>query len=213
MADETDDETDGGTGEPGDEAVEAHVAAAWAACRRGDPEAGIIAAQSALALAPRHGEVWYALAVCHERAGRLGRADRCFHRAAHAHSEPQSMPYRITWIRFCALVERSAAALPEKLAAAFGEVTLVLADYPDPDVLADVDERELLGLFVGAVRAERSPGSEQPGLPPQIHLYRRAHEHACSTREELAAEVRSTLIHELGHYLGYGEEDLEALGW
>jgi predicted Zn-dependent protease with MMP-like domain len=32
------------------------------------------------------------------------------------------------------------------------------------------------------------------------------------TREELEAEVRSTLWHEFGHYLGYDEDDLEKLG-
>lgn len=186
---------------------------AWEAYRAADPEAGIVAAKSALARDARHGGVWYVMGACHERAGRLGRADRCFHRAAHAHVEPQVMPYRIAWPRFCALIERSAAALPAELGQAFGEVTMVLADYPDVELMEGFEERELLGMFMGPTRAERSAAADQPELTPRVLLFRRAHEHTCSTREEFAAEVRSTLIHEFGHYLGFGEDELEKLGW
>jgi len=202
--------------QPGDDvdaAVATQVTKAWNAFRLGDAEAGIAAARAGLVVNARHGALWHVLGACHERAGRLGRADRCFHRAAHAHDQPQAMPYRITWSRFCALVERTATSLPAPLAAAFGEVTLVLADYADATLLDDEDERELLGVFTGPTRAERSPAATDMELTPRVHLFRRAHEHSCSTREEFTAEVRSTVIHEFGHYLGYDEDELENLGW
>ena len=194
-----------------DPALAGHIDRAWQAYRRADPEAGVLAARAALALESRSGAVWQVLGACHERAGRLGRADRCFHRAAHAHLDPQAIPYRVTWARFCALVERTAAGLPPTLARAFGEVTLVLADYAELDLLEGFEERELLGVFTGPTRAERSP--DQPEITSRVYLFRRAHEHSCSTREEFEAEVSSTLIHEFGHYLGYGEDELEQLGW
>jgi predicted Zn-dependent protease with MMP-like domain len=211
MADASDARSDEPAGS--DDPVAAQVTKAWDAYRLADPEAGIAAAKAALAQESRHGGAWYVMGACHERAGRFGRADRCFHRAAHVNVEPQAMPYRIAWPRFCALVERSAAALPPALGKALGEVTLVLADYAEPALLEEFEERELLGLFTGPTRAERSPTADGADLPPQVHLFRRAHEHTCSTREELETEVRSTLIHEFGHYLGYGEDELEKLGW
>lgn len=198
---------------PDDPAFDRLLAEAWGAFRNADPEVGIRAAKAALERQPRHGEAWYVLGACHERAGRLGKADRCFHRAAHVHIAPQSMPYRIAWPRFCALVERTAQGLPPALSRAFGEVTLVLADYAEPDLLDGFDERELLGVFTGPTRADRSPAAEHPELTSRVHVFRRAHEHSCSTREELEAEIRSTVIHEFGHYLGYGEDELEQLGW
>jgi hypothetical protein len=37
--------------------------------------------------------------------------------------------------------------------------------------------------------------------------------HACHTREQLAEEIRKTLLHELGHHAGMDEEQLDALGY
>lgn len=199
--------------EDADDRLGGHLAAAWGAYRAARPAQGIVEARAALALAPRHGEAWYVLAACLERADRLGEADRCFHRAAQAATEPQAPPYRVSWRRFRGLVDDAVAALPDRLRAAFGEVTLVVADYAEPGLLTDhPDEVELLGLFTGAPRGERFAAESAMDPTPCIHLWRRAHEHECSAREELAAEVRRTLFHEFGHYLGYDEDGLEALG-
>jgi predicted Zn-dependent protease with MMP-like domain len=84
----------------------------------------------------------------------------------------------------------------------------VLADYADPTLLEGFADAELLGLFIGPERADR-PGSE---FPPRIILFRRAHEHSCREADEFAHEVKRTLWHEFGHYLGYGEEGIGKLG-
>lgn len=119
------------------------------------------------------------------------------------------LPWRVPWRTFAAAVEAAGKSLPECLQPALAEVTLVLADYPDPQDLEDFTDPELLGLFTGPTRAERDA---YPEVSPAIHLFRRAHEHACGSRQEFLDEVRTTLIHEFGHYLGYGEDVLEALG-
>lgn len=189
------------------------VEAAWAAYRSGDTATGIAQAEAVVLDQPRHGEAWYILALNLERAGRHGAADRCFQRAARAHVAPQSPPFRVSWRRFVSVVESVASGLPEELRSSLAEVSLVLADYPDPHQLDEDDEEEILGLFEGAPRSERQDAEASGMLTPRISLFRRAHEHACSSRQDFAAEVRGTLIHELGHYLGYGEDDLERLGW
>jgi len=194
-----------------DDRLGGHLAEGWAAYRVGDTSAGVAAARAALETSPRHGEAWYLLAVHHERAGRTGQADRCFMRAARATVEPQAPPYRVAWPRFQAMVVEAAAALPPRLRAGFDEVTLVLADYAEPELLDELTDIELLGLFSGIPRSERDSGGI-PDLTPRIHLFRRAHEHHCGSRPEMAAEVRRTLFHEFGHYLGYDEDDLTAMG-
>ena len=47
---------------------------------------------------------------------------------------------------------------------------------------------------------------------PQLLLFRKNVERVCSTPEEFVEELALTLLHEIGHYLGYEEEDLAALG-
>jgi len=205
---------------------ESALTAAWNAYRGGDTATGITQAEGVVAKEPSHGEGWYVLALNLERAGRLGEADRCFQRAARASEAPQSPPYRVSWRRFVGVVELAASGLPEPMRKQVEEVALVLADYPDPaqvegdadadadadaDVDADVDA-EVLGLFEGLPRSERSDADPQSGITPRLSIFRRAHEHAAGSRADFTAQVRTTLIHELGHYLGYGEEDLERLG-
>jgi len=199
---------------------ESALTAAWNAYRGGDTATGITQAEGVVASEPSHGEGWYVLALNLERAGRLGEADRCFQRAARASEAPQSPPYRVSWRRFVNVVELAASGLPETMRKQVEEVALVLADYPDPgQVESDVDgdaevdaEAEVLGLFEGLPRSERSDADPQSGITPRISIFRRAHEHAAGSRADFTDQVRTTLIHELGHYLGYGEDDLERLG-
>jgi predicted Zn-dependent protease with MMP-like domain len=196
-----------------DEPTQGELRSAWDAFRGGRIQPGIAAARTVVADRPRHGEGWYVLGLCLERSGRYGEADRCFQRAARAPEAPQTAPFRVSLRRFRTLVEVATASLPSELRAVLDEVTVVLADHPDDEASSGPHEHELLGLFEGAPRSERQDAEATATISPRIHLFRRAHEHACGSMQDLAAEIRSTLIHELGHYLGYDEDELERLGW
>jgi predicted Zn-dependent protease with MMP-like domain len=81
---------------------------------------------------------------------------------------------------------------------------------PGPDVLAEGFEPDILGLFSGP--ALGGPGTGDP-MPAQIHLYTAnlwdfAGEDVGAYREE----VRLTYLHELGHYLGWDEDQVAARG-
>lgn len=195
--------------EPPEDGPDALVDAAWRAYREAQPEAGVAHARAAAASFPEHGPAWYALAVCLERAGRLGEADRAFRRADACADDPQQLPFRISAERFRREVDDAVRLLPERLRAAIAEVTLIVTDYADPELLAEQDADELLGLFAGRERAELHHGGD---ISPCIYVFRRAHEHACADEEEMRAEIRRTVWHEFGHYLGYDEEGLDALG-
>ncbi|MEM6912214.1 MAG: metallopeptidase family protein [Verrucomicrobiota bacterium] len=99
------------------------------------------------------------------------------------------------------VVEEVLRELPEELRQAARECLLIL----------DEAEGDFLGLFEGASRLQSAPSD--PEDVPRITLYLTslwdfAHQHPATYRRE----VRVTYLHELGHYLGWEEDDLEARG-
>lgn len=61
----------------------------------------------------------------------------------------------------------------------------------------------LFGLYEGG--GALSAGE---GWPERITLYKRSHEESVDTLDELVAEVRRTILHEVGHHFGMEEDDL-----
>ena len=113
------------------------------------------------------------------------------------------------------MVQRAIAGLPERFRAALDLVRVEVRDRPTSAQLASVglDESELLlGLYEGVPLIERSV-LDAPRPPDVIFLFREDLEDACDDLETLEREVRVTLLHELGHYFGFDEDELERLGY
>ncbi|HEY1456077.1 MAG TPA: metallopeptidase family protein [Candidatus Dormibacteraeota bacterium] len=70
-------------------------------------------------------------------------------------------------------------------------------------ILEDDSPEGLMGLYEGAGALAAGDG-----LPERITLYKRTHEEASRTLQDLVAEVRRTILHEVGHHFGMDEEDL-----
>jgi predicted Zn-dependent protease with MMP-like domain len=64
----------------------------------------------------------------------------------------------------------------------------------------------LFGLYQGVALPDRGLDYQSP--PDRIIIYRRPILEICASREEVVGEVRQTVLHELGHYFGLGEEDM-----
>ena len=106
-----------------------------------------------------------------------------------------------------ASVEKIRARLPAQLRLASEPVVTLYQDVPDPAVLDQGFEPDLLGLFEGASRLEADPASSDP--PPRIILYlRNLWDLAEGDPQIFSEEVRTTYLHELGHFLGFDEDDL-----
>lgn len=104
-------------------------------------------------------------------------------------------------------VQRVRSRLPAELRAASEPVVTLYQDVPDPAVLDQGFEPDLLGLFEGASRLEADPASSDP--PPRIILYlQNLWDLAEADPRVFAEEVRTTYLHELGHFLGFDEDDL-----
>src|SRR5512139_2673221 len=122
------------------------------------------------------------------------------------------MAFRTSREHFEGLVERALRALPAKYRGYFKNLTVMVEDYPTREEAIDLDipEEELLGMFRGAGYPGKGGFFEvPPPLPDTIVLYQKNIEALCSSEEDLLDEIRITLVHEVGHYFGLSEEDLE----
>jgi predicted Zn-dependent protease with MMP-like domain len=70
-------------------------------------------------------------------------------------------------------------------------------------VLEEGSAEGLMGLYEGATALAAGEG-----MPERITLYKRAHEQAATTMDDLVAEVQRTILHEVGHHFGMAEDDL-----
>ena len=69
-------------------------------------------------------------------------------------------------------------------------------------IIEESSPEGLMGLYEGATALA------DLGMPERITLYKRGHEQACDTVGELVAEVRRTILHEVGHHFGMDEDEL-----
>jgi predicted Zn-dependent protease with MMP-like domain len=121
-------------------------------------------------------------------------------------------------VKFSKLVELAADGvgaaqrqLPPEIRPLARAVPVHYEQAPAPDLLAEGFEPDILGLFTG--NPHGTEFSADHPAPPQILLYLPslwdfAEEDVGAFREE----VRLTYLHELGHYLGWDEDELTARG-
>jgi predicted Zn-dependent protease with MMP-like domain len=119
----------------------------------------------------------------------------------------------LDWEKICALalseVETTLAALPRPLRERAESLPVTFERQPDVGLQADGIEVDTLGLFTGAEMAEEG---EVP-MPPQIVLFlENLWEFTEGDEKAFCEEVRTTFLHELGHYLGLGEDELTERG-
>lgn len=106
-----------------------------------------------------------------------------------------------------AVAEEALAEMPDELRAHMRNVPVVVAELPAAeDVAAGMDPR-LLGLFSGTPQSE-SGGVLAPPSLSQILLFRRNIERMADDEDTLRDEVRTTLLHEAGHFFGLDEASL-----
>ena len=116
-------------------------------------------------------------------------------------------------VPFERLVERALAAIPDPFREALAEVAIVIDDEPTPRQRLENElgaDDMLYGLYEGVPRTEY--GADWSAVPNRITLFRLPLEEDFADPDELAEEVRITVIHELAHHLGIDDDRLEELG-
>ena len=108
-------------------------------------------------------------------------------------------------------INATLCALPSQVKARAERLPITLEPLPNDELLADNVEPDTLGLFVGEAFPD-GEGMATP-LPPQIILFlENLWDFADADEAIYREEIRITLLHELGHYLGLNELDLEDRG-
>ncbi len=94
--------------------------------------------------------------------------------------------------------------LPEELGRLMRNVAVTVEHGPGPP--------GLLGLYQGIPLTSRT--ADYAGvLPDRITIYRREICAICQTEQEVAGQVRRTVIHEIAHHFGIDDHRLSELGW
>ncbi len=110
------------------------------------------------------------------------------------------------------LVAEAVTLIPRRFRREITNLALVVEDEPDAALLADMEIEppdSLFGLYHGTPLPERSWGFGN-NLPDRITIYQRPIEEECDGDEdEIRAVIGETLIHEVGHYFGMSEEQIE----
>ena len=111
-------------------------------------------------------------------------------------------------------VARVVDDLPDEIQHLLEDVAIVVEDEPSSDHLFDSGldaEDELFGLYQGVPLTERS-SSYSLVTPDRIIIFAGPLERSFGTRREFDEQIRITLLHELGHHLGFDEGGLDTLG-
>jgi predicted Zn-dependent protease with MMP-like domain len=92
-------------------------------------------------------------------------------------------------------------------------LAIVVEDEPSPDLLREMDIEPpdtLFGLYQGIPLTERRWDYGNT-LPDRILLFKGPHEREAADAEDLIGSIGETLIHEIGHYFGLSEEEIEEI--
>ena len=103
--------------------------------------------------------------------------------------------------------------LPAEVRAAAAGVPVCYEPHPNAAILAEGWEPDILGLFVGHAHGAGLDSGTQQALPPQILLFlENLWDYAEGDESVFRDEVRITFLHELGHYLGWDEDEVARQG-
>jgi predicted Zn-dependent protease with MMP-like domain len=104
------------------------------------------------------------------------------------------------------LVADALDGLPPEIAALMDNVALFVEDISSEGL-------RLLGRYEGVPLTERTTSSYVLAVPDRITIYRLPIQAICRTRDEVRHQVRVTVVHEIAHHFGTGDERLHELGY
>lgn len=108
--------------------------------------------------------------------------------------------------RFEALVDEALSQIPERLLDLVENCVLMIEDEPEDS------DGDLFGYYDGTPLSER--GTQYAGvLPDRIVIFRGPILRACADEDEVVAEVRITVWHEVAHFFGIDDDHLDELGY
>jgi predicted Zn-dependent protease with MMP-like domain len=117
--------------------------------------------------------------------------------------------------RFREIVERALDGLPPEVLAAMENLEVTIEDEPDEEVREEFElagDETLYGVYRGTPLVERGH-ADAPLLPDRIVLYQIPLEEDFPRVADLIEEIRRTVVHEVAHFLGMEEDQIDDLGY
>jgi predicted Zn-dependent protease with MMP-like domain len=119
----------------------------------------------------------------------------------------------VTRQEFTRLVEEALDDIPPRFREAMKNIAIVVEDEPSPELLAEMELEppdSLYGLYQGTPLTDRGWGYGNT-LPDRVTLFQGPIEEDSEDAEDVIVCVAETLIHEIGHYFGLSEEEIEEI--
>jgi predicted Zn-dependent protease with MMP-like domain len=119
----------------------------------------------------------------------------------------------MTRAEFERLVLEAVTLIPKRFRREIKNLALVVESEPTPELLEEMEIEPpdtLYGLYQGTPLTERTWGYGNT-LPDRIVIFQRPIEEDCEDEDEIRAVIGETLIHEVGHYFGLSEEEIEEI--
>jgi predicted Zn-dependent protease with MMP-like domain len=116
--------------------------------------------------------------------------------------------------RFVSLVRQALRDVPQPFREYLHELDIVVKTRPSVADLVDADlapDESMYGFYRGVPLTERDSGYHLVA-PDVIHIYQEPLEEDFADEHELIAEIRTTVLHELAHHFGIGDDRLDELG-
>ena len=117
---------------------------------------------------------------------------------------------------FDVLVEEALGTIPQRFRDALKNVAIVVEDEPTEEQLNNIDDEDfgehdtLLGLYEGTPLTERK-WDDGNRLPDKVTLFQYPIEDASEDDDDVVVAIGETLIHEIGHYFGLSEDEIQAI--
>jgi predicted Zn-dependent protease with MMP-like domain len=119
----------------------------------------------------------------------------------------------MTRAAFEALVREAVTLIPKRFRREITNLALVVESEPSAELLEEMEVEPpdtLYGLYQGTPLTERAWAYGNT-LPDRIVIYQRPIEEDCEDVDQMRAVIGETLIHEVGHYFGLSEEEIEEI--
>jgi len=168
--------------------------------------------QATTAVAPDCADAWYGLGRCAEERDDLEAQRQHWLKARELDVAAERPPWALPEADFEGHAEKALAELPPRIRDLLANVPIMVADYPDADLVRDGFDPRMLGFFSGVPYPEQRVMGGPAAHLDCILLFTRNIERVAHSVEDVREELRITLLHETGHFFALDEEELERLG-
>ena len=177
----------------------------------GDGKRAIALAKQAAAVPEQAASAYHLIGLVHDEQRNLAARTEAWLTTRRMDLEAPRQAWSLSHDDFDQLAHEALKELPERAQELLGNTPILVEDVPSEELVADGVDPRLLGLFQGRPYPDHGNVGGGPELTT-IHLFQKNLEATALDVDDLAEQIRITVLHETAHFFGLEEEDLEAMG-